>query len=960
MTTLNRAALDGLAPSHRPLVDPGELRPRIVHFGLGAFHRAHQAVYTEAAAARSGEPWGIVAVAPRSASAVAAMRAQDCLYSVTDRAPGAGRTRVVGAIVDALAMGPDAARIDELIAAPEVSTLTLTVTEKGYSRRPDGALDTAAPGVAADLAATAGPDGAELATVVGRLSASLAARFRRGGAPIDVISCDNMAGNGAALRGVLRGFVEASSWPDRSALLDWMASSVGFPATIVDRIVPATTAADRVAVAAALGLRDEMPVSGEPYRQWVLEDAFRAPRPRWELDGALVVPDVAPYALMKLRLLNGSHSAMAYLGAAAGCRTVADVLATEWGERLVRSFGAEVAPTLPDAGPDAAKYIDELVERFRNPAMAHLLRQVGSDGSLKLPERWLDALRALRAVPTSTPTLELALAGWVNATRPARSRRAAVRHDRSGRRRAGPLLAGRRGPHRGGGGAAAGDRRGRPGRGHRPGVVGGRAAAGAARGRDRDLTSGTDHIETTGQRTPPMTESTHAAPAGVATRTTRDLTKAAVSGWLGTAMEFMDFQLYSLAAAIVFNKIFFPNVSPAIGLIAAMATYGVGYVARLAGAIYFGRMGDRIGRKKVLFLTIALMGASTTLIGVLPTYAMIGIAAPILLVVLRLVQGFGAGAEIAGATVMLAEYAPVKRRGVIASLVSLGTNSGTLAASALWAFLLGALSEEQLLSWGWRLPFLLSFVLLIFAVWLRLNLKESPVFEERPDVVDGVALSKEQIAADAHASVLEAGLRQRKGKAFFLALGLRFGQAGNSGLVQTFLVGYIATALLVAKTVPTQAIVWGSLLGFVTVPVVGLLGDRFGRRPVYIALTLLTMAFAFPMMWMITSGSVPTLELAMVIGLNIGVLGLFSLESVTMAELFGSRTRFTQLALAKEIGGILATAIGPVLAATLTAVTGSWWPIAVMLIVYSLITLVSAYLAPETRGRDLVRLEDAV
>ena len=215
------------------------------------------------------------------------------------------------------------------------------------------------------------------------------------------------------------------------------------------------------------------------------------------------------------------------------------------------------------------------------------------------------------------------------------------------------------------------------------------------------------------------------------------------------------------------------------------------------------------------------------------------------------------------------------------------------------------------------------------------------------------------MAAETHASVLEAGLKQRKGKAFFLALGLRFGQAGNSGLVQTFLVGYIATTLLVAKTVPTEAIVWGSLLGFVTVPIVGLLGDRFGRRPVYIVLTLLTMAFAFPMLLLITSGSTPSLVLAMVIGLNIGVLGLFSLESVTMAELFGSRTRFTQLALAKEIGGILATAIGPVVAATLTAVTGSWWPIAAMLVVYSLITLVSACLAPETRGRDLVRLEDA-
>jgi len=455
-----------------------------------------------------------------------------------------------------------------------------------------------------------------------------------------------------------------------------------------------------------------------------------------------------------------------------------------------------------------------------------------------------------------------------------------------------------------------------------------------------------------------MTDNTQAAPAGVATRTTRDLTKAAVSGWLGTAMEFMDFQLYSLAAAIVFNKIFFPDVSPAIGLIAAMATYGVGYVARLAGAIYFGRMGDRIGRKRVLFLTITLMGASTTLIGVLPPYAVIGIAAPILLVVLRLVQGFGAGAEIAGATVMLAEYAPAPRRGVIASLVSLGTNSGTLAASALWAVLLTSLSEEQLLSWGWRIPFLASFLLMIFAVWLRSNLKESPVFEERPDVVDGVALSRTEIE-DRNGGGLEAGLKQRKGKAFFLALGLRFGQAGNSGLVQTFLVGYIATTLLVDKTIATESIVYGSLLGFVTVPVVGLLGDRYGRRPVYIALSVLTAVFAVPMLLLITSGSVPAMVLAMILGLNVGVLGLFSLESVTMAELFGSRTRFTQLALAKEIGGILATAIGPVLAATATVVTGHWWPIAAMLVAYSLITLVSAYLAPETRGRDLVRLEDA-
>ncbi|MER5215570.1 MFS transporter [Streptomyces sp. NPDC002838] len=459
---------------------------------------------------------------------------------------------------------------------------------------------------------------------------------------------------------------------------------------------------------------------------------------------------------------------------------------------------------------------------------------------------------------------------------------------------------------------------------------------------------------TAAQRTPPTQ------------RTTRDLARAAVSGWLGTAMEFMDFQLYSLAATIVFDKIFFPDVSPAIGLIAAMATYGVGYVARLAGAVYFGRMGDRIGRKKVLYLTILLMGASTTLIGALPTYATIGILAPVLLVALRLVQGFGAGAEIAGATVLLAEYAPVRRRGLISSLVSLGTNSGTLAASGLWAVLLAVLSEDQLLSWGWRLPFLLSFALMLFAVWLRRGLKESPVFEKRPDVVDGVALARDEVesaiatADEREGDVLAAGIHQRKGKAFFLALGLRFGQAGNSGLVQTFLVGYIATHLAVGRSVPTDAIVYGSLLGFATVPLAGLLGDRFGRRPVYLTLTLLTAVLAFPVMLLITSGSTPGVMLGMVLGLNVGVLGLFSLESVAMAELFGSRTRFTQLALAKEIGGILATAIGPVLAATLTAVTGSWWPIAAMLVVYSLITFVSAFLAPETRGRDLVRLEDAV
>ncbi|MGX8279696.1 mannitol dehydrogenase family protein [Streptomyces sp. PBSH9] len=412
---LGRAVLPRLAPALRPAVDPAELRTRIVHFGLGAFHRAHQAVYTEHAAARSGEPWGITAVAPRSAGTVRALRNQDCLYSLTERRPDGHRTRVVGSIVGALAMGPDAGAVDALLADPEVTVVTLTVTEKGYHRSSaTRGLDTTAAPVAADLTAATG---GQLTTVVGRVAAGLAARMRAGAPPVNVLSCDNMADNGAALARTVRDFVRASAWPDRTEILDRMAEAVAFPATVVDRIVPATGEADRAAAVTALGVRDALAVTGEPYRQWVLEDSFIAPRPPWELDGALFVPHVAPYQLTKLRLLNGSHSALAHLGAAAGLTTIAATMAADWGEPLVRALCAEVAPTLPAGGPDPAAYADDLVVRFRNPAMHHLLRQIGSDASLKITERWLPALRELRARGASTPVLELALAAWAHSTR---------------------------------------------------------------------------------------------------------------------------------------------------------------------------------------------------------------------------------------------------------------------------------------------------------------------------------------------------------------------------------------------------------------------------------------------------------------------------------------------------------------------------------------------------------------
>lgn len=443
----------------------------------------------------------------------------------------------------------------------------------------------------------------------------------------------------------------------------------------------------------------------------------------------------------------------------------------------------------------------------------------------------------------------------------------------------------------------------------------------------------------------------------------KELAKVAVSGWLGTALEYIDFQLYGLAAAMVFNTLFFPEVSPAVGLIASMATYGTGYVARLFGAWFFGRMGDRIGRKTVVVMTIALMGGASTLIGILPTYSQVGLIAPVLLMVLRLCQGFGAGAEISGSTVLLTEFAPRNRRGLLASLVALGTNCGTLLASAVWLLLVTVLDDEQLMTWGWRIPFLCSFLLLFVAVAIRRHIQETPVFRNRADVVDGVAIGKTELTERAEkepGSELADAVKANKGKSFVIGILLRFGQAGNSTIIQTFLVGYVTSTLLVAKTVSTSALVYASLVGFVTVPVIGAISDRVGRRIMYIINAIIAMICAFPLIGLISSAEPWKITLGFILVMNMAVLNLFSLENVTMAELFGARTRYTQLALSKEVGGVLATAIGPVLAAALTVAVGAWWPIAVLIVAFSAFTLLGSVLVPEVGGRDLEDLRDAV
>ncbi|ABF03726.1 Inner membrane metabolite transport protein ydfJ [Shigella flexneri] len=315
---------------------------------------------------------------------------------------------------------------------------------------------------------------------------------------------------------------------------------------------------------------------------------------------------------------------------------------------------------------------------------------------------------------------------------------------------------------------------------------------------------------------------------------------------------------------------------------------------------------------------------------------------------LRIIQGLGAGAEISGAGTMLAEYAPKGKRGIISSFVAMGTNCGTLSATAIWAFMFFILSKEELLAWGWRIPFLASVVVMVFAIWLRMNLKESPVFEKVND-------SNQPTAKPAPAGSMF------QSKSFWLATGLRFGQAGNSGLIQTFLAGYLVQTLLFNKAIPTDALMISSILGFMTIPFLGWLSDKIGRRIPYIIMNTSAIVLAWPMLSIIVDKSYApsTIMVALIVIHNCAVLGLFALENITMAEMFGCKNRFTRMAISKEIGGLIASGFGPILAGIFCTMTESWYPIAIMIMAYSVIGLISALKMPEVKDRDLSALEDA-
>lgn len=404
---LSNATLGALpAAIETPGYDRVEMTTGIVHLGLGAFHRGHQAVMTDDLLAQDPS-WGILGVSLRSPDVRDALSPQDNLYSLNVMDGGGARRRIIGALTGVLVAPENPAAVLEALAAPTTRIVSTTVTEKGYSHDPaTGALREDDPDILHDLA---NPDAPR--TTLGMIAQGLRRRMDAGVKPFTVLACDNLPANGHTLRGLVLRFAKLL---DRDFAY-WVEDEVRFPSTMVDRIVPATTAADRASVAAALGMEDAAPIMTEPFCQWVVEDSFTLGRPAWERSGVQFVSHVEAYELMKLRLLNGSHSTLAYLGYLAGYETVSDAMGDAALASLIEDLMTlEASPTLPSLqGFDVGAYCTSLLQRFRNPALKHRTWQIAMDGSQKLPQRLLGTVRDRLAAGAPVDRLALGVAAWM-------------------------------------------------------------------------------------------------------------------------------------------------------------------------------------------------------------------------------------------------------------------------------------------------------------------------------------------------------------------------------------------------------------------------------------------------------------------------------------------------------------------------------------------------------------------
>jgi MFS transporter, MHS family, shikimate and dehydroshikimate transport protein len=420
----------------------------------------------------------------------------------------------------------------------------------------------------------------------------------------------------------------------------------------------------------------------------------------------------------------------------------------------------------------------------------------------------------------------------------------------------------------------------------------------------------------------------------------------AAASFVGTTIEWYDFFLYGTAAALVFGDLFFPNAEPLVGTLLAFSTYAVGFAARPIGGIVFGHYGDRIGRKSMLVLSLLIMGVATFLIGVLPTYASIGVVAPLLLVVLRFAQGIGVGGEWGGAVLMSVEHAPKGRRGFYGSWPQMGVPAGLLLSTGVFAIVQARTSEAAFMAWGWRIPFLVSALLVGVGLFIRLKIMESPAFER-----------VKETKTEAKKPIVD--VVRKYPREVLVAMGMRVAENGCFYILTVFVLAYGEDELGLAKGTMLTGVIIAAAIGLVTVPLWGALSDRVGRKPLYLAGAIITTLWAFPLFGLLNTESPVLIWLSIVIGVNLGHDLMYGPQAAYFSELFGTRVRYSGASLGYQLASVFAGGFAPLIATALLAANGGDPTlVAVYMVAMGLISVVATLFATETYKKDVHEDED--
>ena len=408
---------------------------------------------------------------------------------------------------------------------------------------------------------------------------------------------------------------------------------------------------------------------------------------------------------------------------------------------------------------------------------------------------------------------------------------------------------------------------------------------------------------------------------------------------LGTTVEWYDFLIYGVGAALVFNKLFFPSFDPLVGTLAAFGSYAVGFVARPLGGAIFGHYGDRLGRKAMLTLTMIIMGGGTFLIGLLPTYEQIGIFAPVLLIFLRLLQGIGIGGEWGGAVLMVIESGDPKRRGFLGSLVQVGFPLGMVLATIVFAAV-SKLPESDFLAWGWRVPFLISFLLVGVGMFVRLKLVETPKFRELQN--------HDEVAEMPIFDVL-----RRDWKNFLIAVGLKLTEVAWVYILTVFIVFYAASRLGLSRSIILDAVLYAALLELITIPLFGILSDKIGRKPMYAAGAILSAVLAFPLFMLLDTKDTLTITLTIAVVMSLTHGLMFGPQAAFLPELFGTKVRYSGASLGCQVSAAISGGFAPLIATGLLTWENGTRSISLYLIGLAAVTLLAVIASKETAFRDL-------